>query len=191
MIIDLTKRLNTAREDDCGNDLLCREAVREIATLEADVARLTRERDEARDRALVEVQEIAAERAAKIQREIKPQAESRKPSAAYRIRRSQADAWQSITDRVKSLRSRPSPAPGEAVREAAKVLASHTPNPVFDILKPALMGEYAVRLPDFAEDGNEYTRSVNIPWTLQKDMIRAAIAALASESQHRASQDGE
>jgi len=45
--------------------------------------------------------------------------------------------------------------------------------------KAAYMGEFSVRLPDVDEDGNEYTRSINVPWTTIKE-IMAAIRARAA-----------
>lgn len=47
--------------------------------------------------------------------------------------------------------------------------------------KSAYMGEFSVRLPDVDEDGNEYTRSINVPWTTIKE-IMAAIKARATLS---------
>lgn len=44
--------------------------------------------------------------------------------------------------------------------------------------KAAYMGEFSVRLPDIGPDGEEYMRSINVPWTTIK-AIMAAIRARA------------
>lgn len=37
--------------------------------------------------------------------------------------------------------------------------------------KAAYMGEFQFNLPDLDEDGNEYTRHVNVPWTTIKEVM--------------------
>lgn len=73
--------------------------------------------------------------------------------------------------------------PAPPVQEAAQVLASKTPNPVFDILKPILMGEHSVQIPEFDEHGDEHTRSINVPWVVQKEIIAGALRALAEQGE--------
>ena len=71
------------------------------------------------------------------------------------------------------------PAPAVSVREAARVLLALTPNPVFDILKPVLLGEFSFQDPCYDEDGEEATRRVTVPWDTTKLIIAAALRAIA------------
>lgn len=45
--------------------------------------------------------------------------------------------------------------------------------------KAAFMGEFSIQFPETGEDGEEYTRKINVPWTTIKE-IMAAVRALAS-----------
>ncbi|WP_104019083.1 hypothetical protein [Roseovarius nitratireducens] len=65
------------------------------------------------------------------------------------------------------------------VGEAARVLLDHTPNPVFDRLKPVMMGEHYVSLPYYDAQARERFENIAVPWTVQKDIVRAAFHALA------------
>jgi hypothetical protein len=67
------------------------------------------------------------------------------------------------------------------VEEAARVLLAACPNPLFDQLKPVMMGEIVERFTGQDEDGEEisYTRSVS--WDAIKQVIRFALRALAGE----------
>lgn len=67
------------------------------------------------------------------------------------------------------------------VREAARVLADNTPNPVFDTLKPVLMGEHHLTLTGQDDQGDEFSYQEPVPWTVQKEIIRDALAALAKD----------
>ena len=71
------------------------------------------------------------------------------------------------------------PAP-VTVEEAARVLLDACPNPLFDQLKPLMMGEIVERFVGQNEDGEEsYTRSVS--WDTMKQVIRFALRALAGD----------
>lgn len=37
--------------------------------------------------------------------------------------------------------------------------------------KAAYIGEFRIDLPDFDENGEEYTRPINVPWTIIKDIM--------------------
>jgi len=63
--------------------------------------------------------------------------------------------------------------------EAARVLLDGIPNPIFDALKPVLIGEHHVSLPALDDDGREHVRKVNVPWVVQKQIIAAALRAIA------------
>ena len=39
--------------------------------------------------------------------------------------------------------------------------------------KAAYMGEFRMTIPDVGDDGEEYTRTVNIPWTVIKEVMQA------------------
>ena len=68
------------------------------------------------------------------------------------------------------------------VQEAARVLLAQTPNPVFDVLKPALIGEFSFQDPCYDEDGEEVIRKVIVPWDTTKKIISAALRALAEKA---------
>ena len=44
-------------------------------------------------------------------------------------------------------------------------------------MKAALIGEFHVPFPELGEDGNEYIRKVNVPWTVIKKIHLAILAA--------------
>lgn len=69
------------------------------------------------------------------------------------------------------------------VPNAAKVLLDACPNPIFDDLKPVMMGEFHQTYPFFDENGEEVTAKVNVSWTVTKDIIKSALRALAGETQ--------
>ncbi|MEO1974889.1 MAG: hypothetical protein ABGX15_01920 [Paracoccaceae bacterium] len=69
------------------------------------------------------------------------------------------------------------------LQEAAQVLLASVPNPAFDILKPILMGEHSISFPTFDEEGEEYSRKVNVPWDVQKRIVADALRALAQGGQ--------
>lgn len=69
-----------------------------------------------------------------------------------------------------------------SVREAAKVLLAGVPNPIFDDLKPVLMGEFKQDFTSVDEDGDEIERSLSISWDVTKQIIRAALRAIAGDS---------
>lgn len=68
-----------------------------------------------------------------------------------------------------------------SVQEAAKVLLDACPNPIFDNLKPVLIGEFHQTYPFIDENGEEVTARVNVSWSVTKDIIRAALRALAQK----------
>lgn len=39
--------------------------------------------------------------------------------------------------------------------------------------KAAYMGEFSMNIPEFDDDGNEYIRPTNIPWTSIKEIMKA------------------
>ena len=69
------------------------------------------------------------------------------------------------------------------LQEAAQVLLASVPNPAFDLLKPILMGEHSISFPTFDEEGEEYSRKVNVPWDVQKRIVADALRALAQGGQ--------
>ena len=81
---------------------------------------------------------------------------------------------------VAAMNAYAQPAP-VTVEEAARVLLAACPNPLFDQLKPVMMGEIVERFTGQNEDGEEesYTRSVS--WDAIKQVIRFALRALAGE----------
>lgn len=62
----------------------------------------------------------------------------------------------------------------ERIKEAAKILQKEMPNPVFDILKPHLMGEFKAYV---ANNQYEY-----VSWTTIKDILKEAMEILANET---------
>ena len=54
--------------------------------------------------------------------------------------------------------------------------------------KAAYMGEFSVSMPELDENGDEYVRPVNVPWTTIKE-IMAAIRARASLTQEHKEDD--
>ena len=68
------------------------------------------------------------------------------------------------------------------VQEAAKVLLAGVPNPIFDDLKPVLMGEFKQDFTSVDEDGDEIERSLSISWDVTKQIIHAALRAIAGDS---------
>lgn len=75
------------------------------------------------------------------------------------------------------------PARETTVQEAAQALLASVPNPAFDILKPILMGEHSISFPTLDEEGEEYSRKVNVPWDVQKRIVADALRALAQGGQ--------
>lgn len=65
------------------------------------------------------------------------------------------------------------------VAEAAKVLLANTPNPIFDVLKYPMMGEFKQSIAVQDEDGEEVWRDVTIEWTTIKEILAAALRALS------------
>lgn len=49
--------------------------------------------------------------------------------------------------------------------------------------KAAYIGEFSVSFPDYDENGIEYTRKINVPWTTIKEIMAAISARAAQESQ--------
>ncbi|AGT09959.1 RING finger protein [Paracoccus aminophilus] len=82
-----------------------------------------------------------------------------------------------------TCRPRPAPVAGDAVsvQEAARVLLEACPNPIFDRLKPALMGEVTEREAYTDEDGNEGYYDGPVSWDAMKRVITAALRALGGE----------
>ncbi|AZV00167.1 hypothetical protein pben1_p10 [Paracoccus phage vB_PbeS_Pben1] len=68
-------------------------------------------------------------------------------------------------------------APG--IAEAAKVLLDACPNPVFDHLKPVLMGEVTETIEYTDEDGEEASYKRSVSWTAMKQIITLALRALS------------
>ena len=64
------------------------------------------------------------------------------------------------------------------IAAAAQVLLDACPNPIFDQLKPALMGEVTERVGYTDEDGNEVYYDRPVSWDAMKEIIRAALRAL-------------
>ncbi|RAK24074.1 hypothetical protein ATI53_1001181 [Salipiger aestuarii] len=68
------------------------------------------------------------------------------------------------------------------VQDAAKVLMDACPNPIFDILKPVLMGEFRVNTRVFDEDGEEVWEERLLTWDTTKDVIHATLRALSGKA---------
>ena len=68
-------------------------------------------------------------------------------------------------------------------QQAAKVLLEIMPNPLFDNLKYPLMGEFSQTTLFANDDGDEDSMEVTIDWTVTKDIIAAALRAIAGEPQ--------
>ncbi|WP_287882697.1 MULTISPECIES: hypothetical protein [Paracoccus] len=68
--------------------------------------------------------------------------------------------------------------------EAARVLLAACPNPIFDHLKPILIGEVkeTITYPD--EDGDEASYEQAVSWTAMKEIIQRALRALSKERDH-------
>ena len=64
------------------------------------------------------------------------------------------------------------------IAAAAQVLLDACPNPIFDQLKPALMGEVTERVGYTDEDGNEVYYDRPVSWDAMKEIIRAALAIM-------------
>lgn len=64
------------------------------------------------------------------------------------------------------------------IAAAAQALLDACPNPIFDQLKPALMGEVTERVGYTDEDGNEAYYDRPVSWDAMKEIIRAALRAL-------------
>lgn len=83
--------------------------------------------------------------------------------------------------RVEPLYASPSSAGTVSVEAAARVLLEACPNPIFDVLKPALMGEIRETVWQMDEYGDEVSVDRQVPWDTMKTVIRAALRALAGE----------
>ena len=68
------------------------------------------------------------------------------------------------------------------IAAAAQVLLDACPNPIFDQLKPALMGEVTERVGYTDEDGNEVYYDRPVSWDAMKEIIRAALRALKGDA---------
>lgn len=77
----------------------------------------------------------------------------------------------------------PNPPEADPVSEAAKVLLANMPNPVFDNLKPVLMGEFGVTVEGCDEDGEECHYIEPIDWTTIKDILSMAVRALTKDGE--------
>lgn len=82
---------------------------------------------------------------------------------------------------AKALRATPSSAGMVSVEAAARVIVDACPNPIFDQLKPVLMGEVTERVGYTDEDGNEDYYDRPVSWDAMKTIISAALRALAGE----------
>lgn len=74
----------------------------------------------------------------------------------------------------------------DTIEGAAAVLSKNIPNPIFDALKPILIGEYTEAYTTIDEDGDEVDASVIVSWTTTKKIIGDAIAALSPRGQDHA-----
>ncbi|WP_226782939.1 hypothetical protein [Oceaniglobus trochenteri] len=77
-----------------------------------------------------------------------------------------------ISDRVeaiRALRKGDTPAP-DPVKEAARVLSGNIPNPIFDVLKYHMSGEFQVRMEWVSEDGDDEFIDQTIEWTTIKEI---------------------
>ena len=72
------------------------------------------------------------------------------------------------------------PAP-DAVQEAARVLLDACPNPLFDRLKPIIMGEVTESIGYTDDVGNERSYKRPVSWTAMKEIIGLALRTLAGE----------
>ncbi|WHZ33442.1 hypothetical protein [Sagittula sp. MA-2] len=68
-----------------------------------------------------------------------------------------------------------------SVAEAAKALLANCPNPIFDDLKPEMIGEIRVPITSVDEDGDEVSESIMLPWYTMKEVIHLALRTLAGE----------
>lgn len=68
------------------------------------------------------------------------------------------------------------------IAAAAQVLLDACPNPIFDQLKPALMGEVTEHVVYTDEDGNEVYYDRPVSWDAMKEIIRAALRALKGDA---------
>lgn len=69
-------------------------------------------------------------------------------------------------------------APDAGIAAAAQVLLDACPNPIFDQLKPALMGEVTERVGYTDEYGNEAYYDRPVSWDAMKEIIRATLAIM-------------
>ncbi|MGV8987778.1 MAG: hypothetical protein ACOH2H_16010 [Cypionkella sp.] len=83
-------------------------------------------------------------------------------------------AW-SVEDQVRRWNQRSRVMTGAA----AQSLLDACPNPIFDILKPVLIGEFKQTIEDRNEDGEECRRDIRIEWSVTKEIILAALTELA------------
>ena len=72
------------------------------------------------------------------------------------------------------------PAP-DAVQEAARVLLAACPNPLFDRLKPIIMGEVTESIGYTDDVGNERSYKRPVSWTAMKEIIGLALRAISGD----------
>jgi len=106
------------------------------------------------------------------------------PAKFEGIERAKAAAQADYETRVLSaIIGNATPAPSDKIADAARALLDATPNPVFDMLKPVLIGEFSQSVKGSDEDGNEVTHKMAISWTVTKEIIAAALRALAGKGE--------
>ncbi|MBR9840245.1 MAG: hypothetical protein GYB50_20480 [Rhodobacteraceae bacterium] len=71
------------------------------------------------------------------------------------------------------------PAVKVTLQDAARVLLAACPNPIFDDLKPVLIGEFSERIEVKNEDGDDESVCIPVSWTVTKEIISAALRALS------------
>ncbi len=77
---------------------------------------------------------------------------------------------------IEALKRRITQAEG---RDAVEAFLMSLPNPVFDILKPELIGDYHVDVLTYNEDEDDVTQKVPIEWTTIQQILRDAFQYLA------------
>lgn len=131
------------------------------------------------------IKELEADHAAGLRREkdaneraMKHLRRAEKAEIASKNHAAFSHEWRELAERAEGQRC-----DAMTPQQAAKVLLDACPNPIFDTLKPKLMGEFSQPYPFFDEDGEEVTANVNISWTVTKDIIAAALRAISEDSQ--------
>lgn len=87
----------------------------------------------------------------------------------------------SLTSNAVPHTATPSSAGMVSVEAAARVLLDSCPNPIFDQLKPALMGEVTERVGYIDDDDREAYYDRPVSWDAMKTIISAALRAIAGE----------